>query len=63
MPVASVASEVAAVVADELFWDLDGPVVRVAPPNAYVPFAAILEDAYLPQVEDVVEAVQKLAAT
>jgi 2-oxoisovalerate dehydrogenase E1 component len=63
MPVASVASEVAAVVAEELFWDLDGPVVRVAPPNAYVPFAPILEDAYLPQVEDVVKAVQELAAT
>ncbi|MDP8959266.1 MAG: dehydrogenase E1 component subunit alpha/beta [Actinomycetota bacterium] len=63
MPVASVASEVAAVASQELFWDLDGPILRVTPPHVHVPYAPVLEDAYMPQVQDVVEAVRKLATT
>ena len=62
-PFASVASEVAARVGDEMFWNLDAPVVRVTPPQTYVPYAAVLEDAYLPQVDDVVAAVTKLTST
>lgn len=61
-PFASVASEIAARVADELFWDLDAPVLRVTPPQVSVPFAAALEDAYIPQVADVLQAVRRLAA-
>ncbi len=56
---ASVASEVAAVTAEELLWDLDAPIRRVTPPATHVPFAAVLEDAYLPQVADVVGAVRE----
>jgi 2-oxoisovalerate dehydrogenase E1 component len=61
-PFASIASEISARVADELFWDLDGPIKRVTPPQVHVPFAAALEDAYLPQVDDVVAAVKGLSA-
>ena len=63
VPMASIASEVAAVVADQLFWDLDGPIVRVTPPHTHIPFAAVLEDAFVPNVEDVVTAVRRTATT
>lgn len=60
-PFASIASEISARVADELFWELDTPIKRVTPPQVHVPFAPALEDAYLPQVEDVVATVKGLA--
>ena len=62
VPFASVSSEVAARVADEIFWDLDAPVRRVTPPHTHIPFAAVLEDAFIPQVDDVTGAVRALAA-
>lgn len=62
VPFASVASEVAARVAAEAFWDLDGPIIRVTPPHTHIPFATALEDAFIPQVADVVAAVNTLAA-
>ena len=62
-PFASIASEISARVADALFWDLDGPIKRVTPPHVHVPFAASLEDAYLPQVDDVVAAVKAQSTT
>ncbi len=62
VPFASVASEVAARVAAEAFWDLDGPIIRVTPPHTHIPFSPILEDAFVPQVDQVVAAVNKLAA-
>jgi 2-oxoisovalerate dehydrogenase E1 component len=61
VPFASVASEIAARVAADAFWDLDAPVVRVTPPHTHIPFAAVLEDAFVPQADDVFEAVRKLA--
>ncbi len=61
VPVASIGSEIAARVADELFWDLDAPVRRVTPPMTHIPFAAVLEDAYLPQVDDVADVVRELS--
>jgi 2-oxoisovalerate dehydrogenase E1 component beta subunit len=56
-----VGAEVAAVIAEEGFEMLDAPVVRLAPPNIPVPFSPTLEDAYMPQPETVVEAVENLA--
>jgi 2-oxoisovalerate dehydrogenase E1 component beta subunit len=55
-------AEVAAVIAEEAFESLDAPVVRIAPPNVPVPFSPALEDAYLPQVSDIEDAVRKLSA-
>ncbi len=57
-----VGAEVAAVIAEEAFEHLDAPVMRLAPPNVPVPFSPTLEDAYLPQVSDIVDAVNKLSA-
>jgi 2-oxoisovalerate dehydrogenase E1 component beta subunit len=56
-----IGAEVSAVIAEEGFELLDAPVVRLAPPNVPVPFSPPLEDAFIPQVEDIVEAVQRLA--
>ena len=55
-----VGAEVASVIAEEAFEHLDAPVKRLAPPNVPVPFSPTLEDAYLPQVSDIVAAVDEL---
>jgi 2-oxoisovalerate dehydrogenase E1 component beta subunit len=57
-----VGAEVAGLIAEEAFESLDAPVVRLAPPNVPVPFSPALEDAYLPQVSDIEDAVRKLSA-
>jgi pyruvate/2-oxoglutarate/acetoin dehydrogenase E1 component len=57
-----VGAEVAALIAEEAFEDLDGPVVRVTAPDAPVPFSPPLERAVLPQVDDVKEACRELLA-
>jgi len=54
--------EIAATIADEAFADLDGPVRRLAAPDTPVPFAPVLERAFLPQVDDVVAALRDLVA-
>jgi pyruvate/2-oxoglutarate/acetoin dehydrogenase E1 component len=55
-------AEVASVIAEEGFQHLDAPVMRLAPPNVPVPFSPSLEDAYLPQVADIMEAARTLSA-
>jgi 2-oxoisovalerate dehydrogenase E1 component beta subunit len=57
-----IGAEVASVIAEEAFESLDAPVVRLSPPNVPVPFSPALEDAYLPQVADIEDAVRKLSA-
>ena len=57
-----VGAEVASVIAEEAFADLDAPVVRLAPPNVPIPFSPSLEVAYLPQITDIEDAVRKLSA-
>ena len=37
-------AEVASIVADEVFWDLDGPIIRVTTPHIPLPAADALED-------------------
>jgi 2-oxoisovalerate dehydrogenase E1 component beta subunit len=56
-----IGAEVSAVIAEEGFDLLDAPVTRVAPPNVPVPFSPPLEDAYLPQAEDIARAVRDLS--
>jgi pyruvate/2-oxoglutarate/acetoin dehydrogenase E1 component len=57
-----VGAEVAAIVAEEAFEDLDGPIVRVTAPDTPVPFSPPLERAVLPQLDDVKEACRELLA-
>ena len=53
--------ELAALVAENVFEYLDGPVVRVTAPDTPVPFSAPLEEAFLPSREKVVERARWLA--
>ena len=55
-------AQVAAVIAERGWEDLDGPVVRVATPDVPIPFSPTLEQAVLPQVDDVKEACRELLA-
>ena len=57
-----VGAEVCALIAEEAFEDLDGPVVRVTAPDVPIPFSPPLERAVLPQVDDVKEACRGLLA-
>ncbi|HEX5900820.1 MAG TPA: alpha-ketoacid dehydrogenase subunit beta [Solirubrobacteraceae bacterium] len=53
-------AQVAAVIAEKGFEDLDGPVRRVATPDVPIPFSPPLEQALLPSVERVKEAAREL---
>lgn len=57
-----VGAEVAAILAEEAFDLLDGPVVRVTAPDTPVPFSPPLEQAFLPNAEKIVAAAERLAA-
>ena len=54
--------EIAATIAEEAFEDLDAPVRRLTAPDSPVPFSPVLEKAFLPQVDDVVRALEELVA-
>ena len=53
-------AELASIVAEEVFWDLDGPIVRVTTPHIPLPSADALEDAVLPSAEKIVDNVIRL---
>ena len=55
------ASELAALIAEEAFEDLDGPIVRVTAPDTPVPYSPPLEDYFLPNAQKVIAAARKLA--
>lgn len=54
-----VGAEVAAVISEEGFDDLDAPVARVGAPFMPVPFARSLEERYIPDADAVIAAVRK----
>ncbi|MGD8808767.1 MAG: alpha-ketoacid dehydrogenase subunit beta [Gammaproteobacteria bacterium] len=53
-------AEVSSIVAEELFWQLDGPIVRVTTPHVPLAAADHMEDAMLPTVDKIVSAVREL---
>jgi pyruvate/2-oxoglutarate/acetoin dehydrogenase E1 component len=55
-------AEIAAMAAEKAFDYLDAPVTRVAAPFCPVPFAKALEDAYIPSVAQIIEAVKAVTA-
>jgi 2-oxoisovalerate dehydrogenase E1 component len=55
-------AEISARLADELFEWLDGPVRRVTSTDTFVGYAPQLENAILPQVDDLADAIVELAA-
>jgi len=57
-----VGAEIAALLSEECFNHLDGPILRVAAPDTPVPFSTPLEEYFLPKAADVITAAKKLAA-
>jgi pyruvate/2-oxoglutarate/acetoin dehydrogenase E1 component len=57
-----IGAELAAILAEDLFEYLDGPITRVAAPDAPFPYAPQLEAAFLPNAEKILTAARKLAA-
>jgi pyruvate/2-oxoglutarate/acetoin dehydrogenase E1 component len=53
------AGEISAQIIEELFDELDSPVMRVAALNVIPPFSSPLEDAYCPHPNDIVQTVKK----
>ena len=51
-------AEIASIVADECFWDLDGPIVRITTPHIPLPAADAIEDMAIPSVDRIVETVR-----
>ena len=52
-------AEVASIVAEESFYSLDGPIIRVTTPHLPLPSADALEDLAIPSVERIVEGVRR----
>jgi pyruvate/2-oxoglutarate/acetoin dehydrogenase E1 component len=52
-------AEIASIVADDGFYSLDAPIVRITTPHIPLPSAAALEDLAVPSVERIVETVKR----
>jgi 2-oxoisovalerate dehydrogenase E1 component len=57
-----IGAEIAATVAREAFWDLDAPIHRVGAAATPPPYAPDLERVWLPDRDDITEAIRRLAA-
>ena len=55
-----VGAEVSALIAEEAFEDLDAPIKRLTAPDVPIPFSPPLEQAVLPQLDDMKEALDEL---
>jgi 2-oxoisovalerate dehydrogenase E1 component beta subunit len=61
-PAVSISSEVAAIIGERCFFDLDGPITRLGPPELPpMPFSPIQEAAFMPSPEKILAAITKLA--
>lgn len=57
-----VGAEVSALIAEEAFESLDGPVIRIGALDTPVPFSPPLEDAHRPNTDRILKAAHRLAA-
>jgi 2-oxoisovalerate dehydrogenase E1 component len=57
-----IGAEIAATVAREGFWDLDAPIQRIGAQPTPPPYAPDLEQAWLPDRDDIADAIRRLAA-
>ena len=55
-------AEIMSIIADEAFYDLDGPPVRITSPHIPLPAADLLEDMVIPSVDRVVETIRRSLA-
>ena len=54
-------AEISSIVAEEAFWSLDGPIVRITTPHIPLPSTEYLEDLAIPSIDVIVERVARLA--
>ena len=52
-------AEIVSIVADEGFYSLDAPLVRITSPHVPLPSAPVLEDAAIPTVDRIVETIHR----
>src|ERR1700704_5717546 len=52
-------AEIVSIIADEAFYDLDGPPVRITTPHVPLPAADVLEDMMLPNADRIAETVRR----
>jgi pyruvate dehydrogenase E1 component beta subunit len=52
-------AELASIVAEECFYDLDAPILRITTPHVPLPSADALEDATVPNVERIVDTIRR----
>jgi pyruvate dehydrogenase E1 component beta subunit len=55
-----VTGEIASIIAEGAFYDLDGPVRRIGAMHVPIPFSPSLEDVTVPRERDVFEAARKM---
>ncbi|MDP6665970.1 MAG: alpha-ketoacid dehydrogenase subunit beta [Dehalococcoidia bacterium] len=61
-PAVSISSEVAAIIGEHCFFDLDGPITRLGPPEIPpMPFSPVQEAAFMPSPEKILAAIAGLA--
>ena len=52
-------AEIASIVAEELIWDLDGPIIRITTPHVPLPSADMIEDHVIPSVGRIVQTISR----
>jgi 2-oxoisovalerate dehydrogenase E1 component beta subunit len=57
-----IAGELAAIIAEEAFESLDGPIMRITAPDTPVPYSPPLEEFFLPKTSDIIRVARQLAA-
>lgn len=53
-------AEISSIVSEELFWDLDAPIIRITTPHIPLPSVDKLEDLVIPNVERIVGVISKM---
>ncbi|WP_085522719.1 alpha-ketoacid dehydrogenase subunit beta [Tuberibacillus sp. Marseille-P3662] len=59
-PRCGVAADISSLVADKGFDYLDAPIKKITAPHSPIPFSPVLEDAYLPSPEKIIQAVSEM---
>jgi len=56
-----IAGELAAIIAEEAFEYLDGPIMRITAPDTPVPYSPPLEEFFFPKTSDIIRVAKQLA--
>ena len=59
-PFASVGSEIVSIVQNEAFDYLDAPIKKINSADVPMPYSSVLEKQYLPQVKDIINAIEEV---